>query len=251
MNILLSNDDGIEADGLKALAKVLGKEHNVFVCAPLKEQSGMAHALSVHRPMELVVYEDYEKLYKVRAWALDGTPTDCVKMFLESLVNEFSLPQMDLVIAGINHGANLATDVIYSGTVGAAIEGYLHDINSLAVSLDVNSIYNYEEIAFLIKENINKLIAISDSPVLLNINIPIEFSTRPPKFSYGLLGKRDYVNAYIKEDSAGKTFYTVAGEILDTDTELNTDLNIIKNGEISVTPLDTDMTNYALLKNKI
>ena len=136
MRILISNDDGIQAKGLESLVKAFcAREHTVVVSAPARQQSGMAHALNVGRPLELIRGEALAEKYGIEAWAVDGTPTDSVKLYLEALAEE----KPDVVVSGINHGANLATDILYSGTVGAAMEGMLHDISSFAVSLDVDS----------------------------------------------------------------------------------------------------------------
>ena len=144
MRILISNDDGIQAKGLESLVKAFcARKHTVIVSAPARQQSGMAHALNVGRPLELVRGEELAAKYGIEAWAVDGTPTDSVKLYLEALAEE----KPDVVVSGINHGANLATDILYSGTVGAAMEGMLHDIASFAVSMDVDSTISYEEAA--------------------------------------------------------------------------------------------------------
>ena len=144
MRILISNDDGIQAKGLEALVKAFcARKHTVIVSAPARQQSGMAHALNVGRPLELVRGEELAAKYGIEAWAVNGTPTDSVKLYLEALAEE----KPDVVVSGINHGANLATDILYSGTVGAAMEGMLHDIASFAVSMDVDSTISYEEAA--------------------------------------------------------------------------------------------------------
>ena len=144
MRILISNDDGIQAKGLESLVKAFcARKHTVVVSAPARQQSGMAHALNVGRPLELIRGEALAEKYGIEAWAVDGTPTDSVKLYLEALAEE----KPDVVVSGINHGANLATDILYSGTVGAAMEGMLHDISSFAVSLDVASTISYDEAA--------------------------------------------------------------------------------------------------------
>ena len=140
MRILISNDDGIESEGLRALAAECAKEHEVYIAAPWHEQSGMAHALNVRRPIEVEEMPGVAlELGAVAAWRIAGTPTDSVKLFLEALMDP-NRP-IDLMLSGINRGANLATDVLYSGTVGAAMEGYLHDMSAAAVSLDIDAEY--------------------------------------------------------------------------------------------------------------
>ena len=138
MRILISNDDGIASEGLHALAAEFAKAHEVYIAAPWHEQSGMAHALNVHRPIEVeempgVAFE----LGAIAAWRIAGTPTDSVKLYLEALMDP-NRP-IDLVLSGINKGANLATDVLYSGTVGAAMEGYLHDMSAAGIALDMDA----------------------------------------------------------------------------------------------------------------
>ena len=121
MNVLLTNDDGIKGTGLWALANVLKvRGHEVTIAAPLNQQSGMSHALGLMREIEYKHFDNPD----CEAWAFDGTPTDCVKIYLEGMSNK----KFDTVISGINDGANLSTDVLYSGTVGAALEGFLHAI---------------------------------------------------------------------------------------------------------------------------
>ena len=144
MRILLTNDDGIGAPGLSALAKALSTVHEVVVAAPTAEQSGMAHALTVHRDIEVRGYDGLGDT-AAEAWSIDGTPTDCVKIFLEALAKREEWPE--LVISGVNKGANLGTDVLYSGTVGGALEGYMHDIPAIALSLDVHSSLSFDETA--------------------------------------------------------------------------------------------------------
>ena len=132
MRILIGNDDGVEAKGLEALAKALHKDHEVIVSAPLHQQSGMSHALTIGDSMELVENKRLQELYGIEAWGVAGTPVDGVKLYLEELGKD---KQIDVVLSGINYGANLATDILYSGTVGAAREGFLHDIPSWLMRL--------------------------------------------------------------------------------------------------------------------
>ena len=245
MRILLSNDDGIQAEGLRTLARLLSSKHEVVVCAPMHEQSGMAHALSVHRRMEVARDSELEAMYPVEAWKIDGTPTDCVKIYLEALAVE---KKPDLVISGINHGANLATDVLYSGTVGAAMEGYLHDIPSVAISRDYQSRIPFDLVAELGLDYIESRMEGEDLPFFLNVNFPKELSGYGPYFVLSQLGKRDYINAFVKEtDEEGRTFFTVRGDIVDLDKGEATDIYAVEQGFISVTPLHVDLTDYLML----
>ena len=208
-------------DGPVGCLQVLGQEQDV---RPRLEgqQSGMAHALNVGRPLELIRGEALAEKYGIEAWAVDGTPTDSVKLYLEALAEE----KPDVVVSGINHGANLATDILYSGTVGAAMEGMLHDISSFAVSLDVASTISYDEAAeefALILERVMaaRLAADEPRPVFWNVNFPRAYALGEdgrPQVVFGRQGKRDYKNAFLRQEREdGRIFYTVAGEIFDTD----------------------------------
>lgn len=248
MKVLLSNDDGIAAEGLHALAAAFSVRHQVVICAPMREQSGMSHALTVHRPMEIVRRKDLERLYHAKAWALDGTPTDCVKIYLEAIAGEEQQP--DVVVSGINHGANLATDVLYSGTVGAAMEGSLHGVHSLAVSLDRNSELSYEQTAELTVDYAEKLIREANEQIFFNINFPRRLRRGRAEFVFTKLGKRDYINAFTQHtDEQGRTYYTVGGDIYDTDCSEATDIYAVESGYVAVTPLHTELTDYVALEN--
>ena len=243
MRILLSNDDGIEAEGLHALTEVLAKKHEIVICAPMREQSGMAHALNVRRPLEVVHRVDVEERYGISgAWAIDGTPTDCVKIYLEAIAG---VQQVDMVISGINHGANLATDVLYSGTVGAAMEGRLHEIRALAVSLDKDSEIPFSQAASITVDYIERNLLHRHDIFFQNINFPKRLRRRRPEFIYTRLGKRDYINAFSQHtDEDGRTYYTVAGEIYDSDCSEATDIYAVESGYIAITPLQTELTDF-------
>ena len=253
MKILFSNDDGINAEGLRAMVGAF-RGHELFVCAPRFENSGMSHALTVHKSMELFRYKDMEKDDVKAAWSLAGTPADCVKAYLEAIAKEEKFDneeKFDAVISGINHGANLATDILYSGTVGAAREGFLHGINSFAVSLDKNSKISFSETATLAAAYIEEIVKDNTEPVFLNINFPATFAEGKPRFVFCRMGRRDYKNAFIKEtDKDGREFFTIRGEAYDSDREEGTDIFAVKNGFVAVTPLLTDATDYKRLSDK-
>ena len=221
LRILLSNDDGIEAEGIEALVRALHKDHEVIVAAPMHQQSGMAHALTVGAPIEVAENARLQKKYGIKALAIAGTPTDAVKIYLEALAGD---AKPDLVVSGINHGANLATDILYSGTVGAAI--FADDLPK-----------------FLDHEN-KKL-------CFYNINFPKRLKDGQAQYVFGRQGKRDYINAFKKEMKAGKTYYTIAGEIYDSDKGSATDIYATEAGFISVTPLIIDMSDYVALEDRL
>lgn len=254
MRILISNDDGIQAKGLESLVKAFcAREHTVVVSAPARQQSGMAHALNVGRPLELIRGEALAEKYGIEAWAVDGTPTDSVKLYLEALAEA----KPDVVVSGINHGANLATDILYSGTVGAAMEGMLHDISSFAVSLDVDSTISYDEAAEEFALLLERVMAARPSadaprPIFWNVNFPRAYALGEdgrPQVVFGRQGKRDYHNAFQRQEREdGRIFYTVAGEIFDTDKSEPTDIYAVEQGYIAVTPLMVDLTDYIAIE---
>lgn len=244
MRILLSNDDGIEAQGIESLVHALYKEHVVIVSAPMYQQSGMAHALTIGTPMEVKHNSRLEETYGITAIAVDGTPTDSVKIYLEAIAGD---NKPDLVVSGINHGANLATDILYSGTVGAAMEGFLHDISAIALSVDIDSSLSYEEVAGIFAADLAKLTSQKDKTFFYNVNFPKQLKDGKAQYVFGRQGKRDYINAFNREEKDGHVFYTISGEIYDTDKGNATDLFAIESGYISVTPLITDLTDYVEL----
>ena len=238
MKILLTNDDGINGEGLWAMAHALSnrKVFELVIAAPMREQSGMAHALTVGKKIE---YKKVER-ENFSAWAIDGTPTDCVKMYLESM-NEGK--KVDAVISGINNGENLATDVLYSGTVGAALEGFLHDIPALAVSLGKNSEISFDTVAEDTAEYFSSLMEHEDL-FFHNMNFPKKYQGGFAKFKLTRLGRRDYVNAFIHTQEDGKNFCEIKGEIADSDKGKGTDIFAVEHGFVSVTPLHFDVTHH-------
>ena len=220
LNILISNDDGIAAEGIHVLARRLSGAHHVTVAAPMHQQSGTSHALTIGRAIEVREDENFDAECHVAAWAIDGTPTDCAKLYLDAITEE----RPDVVLSGINHGSNLGTDVIYSGTV---------------VADAADSFFPVME----------QVLAAADQPFLLNINFPKELAGDEPRFVFCRQGGRDYVNAFERiEMEEGRVHYKVAGEVSDTDKGIGTDIYAVEHGLIAVTPLGVDMTDYPLLR---
>ena len=240
MKILLTNDDGIGSAGagLWALADALKvRGHEVTIAAPLNQQSGTAHALTFLRDIEYRRFDspDFE------AWAFDGTPTDCVKIYLEGMSNK----KFDALISGINDGANLATDVLYSGTVGAALEGFLHAIPSIAVSRDRDSIIPFDAAASATVDYLEKILSVKHEPFLHNVNFPKKFRAGKPEFVSARLGHRDYINAFTsRTDDEGRAYFRIGGTIVDLDDSAGTDIHAVNLGCVSVTPLHSDAADY-------
>lgn len=231
MKILLSNDDGIEGEGLWAMAHALKKDFEVVIVAPMRQQSGMSHALTLGRKLEYKRVDNSE----FEVWTVDGTPTDCVKFYLEDMDAD---KKICAVISGINHGSNLATDVLYSGTVGAALEGALHDIPALAVSVDVQSEISFDSVA----EETTKYLLIRmrrEEMFFNNINFPKKYRAGYAEFRLARLGKRDYINPFARlTDEEGRFFFEIRGEIFDSDAAEDTDIYAVNHGFVSVTPLN-------------
>lgn len=238
MKILLTNDDGIKGAGIWALADALKvRGHEATIAAPFNQQSGMSHALSFLRDIEYkrVENSDFE------VWAFDGTPTDCVKIYLEGMAEK----NFDAVISGINDGANLATDVLYSGTVGAALEGFLHELPALAVSLDKNSEINFDAAATATVDYLQKILSVKHEPFLHNLNFPKKLHADKFEFLSTRLGKRDYINAFTSHtDETGRAYFRIGGTIVDLDTGEGTDIHATRLGFVSVTPLHCDTADH-------
>jgi len=212
LNILISNDDGVFAAGIRALAKSAQKRgHKVKVVCPDQERSATGHGLTLQSPLRV---EKADELFGegIEAWGCSGTPADCVKLALSELLDH----KPDLVLSGINHGPNLGTDVFCSGTVAAAMEGTLENVPSMAISVASFKWKNFEfagEIAMNIAEQ-----AINDSwpaSLLLNLNIPPCEKSKIKELSWTRLSVRKYKNQFSKrEDPRGDDYYWLAGEVV-------------------------------------
>ena len=245
LNILILNDDGIAADGLKTLARHLAQRHCVTVAAPMHQQSGTSHALTIGSAIEVRADETFDAENNITAWAINGTPADCAKLYLDAIAGEMP----DVVLSGINHGSNLGTDVIYSGTVGAAFEGLFHGIPSFSLSLIEGSRISFTQAAGYFEPFMQKIMEQEKKPFLLNINFPKELAGNTPQFIFCRQGGRDYINAFERIEEYGRIHYRVSGEVSDTDKGMGTDIYAVEHGFISVTPLGIDTTDYCLLEH--
>lgn len=245
MKVLLTNDDGIFAEGLQVLARHFEKIADTYVVAPDHEQSAAGHSITMHRPLRA---EKVKFLHSpdLPAWAVNGTPADCVKLAVEAV-----LPvKPDLVVSGINRGANLGTDVLYSGTVSAAIEGAILGYPAIAVSLTEYKNPVYDAAAEFVCE-LAKIIVEKKLPpdTLLNVNVPGCPKEEIKGMAVTRLGVRLYKNAFEeRKDPRGRTYYWLAGELVDNEDDDDTDVAAIKRCAISVTPIHFDLTNRELLQ---
>ncbi|MDK2926477.1 MAG: 5/3-nucleotidase [Bacillota bacterium] len=242
MFVLLSNDDGIDAAGLTALAGAFSPADQVAIVAPDRERSASGHAITMDRPLRVREV----KHFAGPAWAVTGTPGDCVKLALTTL-----LPRKpDLVVAGINRGPNLGTDVFYSGTVAAALEGLLFGLPALAVSLATHAPdADYSLAARLARAIVQRLLAKPAlAETLLNVNVPARPAREIRGLSITRLGTRRYKNTFeARQDPRGQTYYWLAGEPLPQECPPDTDIAAVAAGRISITPLSLDLTDYRRL----
>jgi 5'-nucleotidase len=245
IRILISNDDGIQSPGIEALVKVLHKEHKVIVAAPATQQSAMAHALTVRKRLYVEHYAPLEEKYGVEALMVSGTPTDCVKLYMEGIAKE----KIDLVISGINNGSNLGTDILYSGTLGAALEGHIHGVHAIALSLDYKAELTFDFVAETFVKKMGKLMNLSDKPQLLNVNFPKKLKA-DYNWYWAKQGVRDYENAFIPNtDDDGRLYYWVGGEIIDSGNSADTDIELANAGNITVTPILMNWCDFKILDN--
>ncbi|NPV52333.1 MAG: 5'/3'-nucleotidase SurE [Firmicutes bacterium] len=243
MTVLVTNDDGIYSDGLRAVVRALKEISRVIVCAPDRERSATGHAITVFRPLrvESVILSDLD----VEAWMVDGTPSDCVKLACEVLLAE----PPNVVVSGINRGPNLGMDVLYSGTVSAAIEGAIMGIPSMAVSVAAFEDCNYSGASAFATRMVKKVVdGILPANTLLNINVPSMEDSEIAGVAVTKLGTRKYKDVFDKRiDPRGRTYYWLAGEMVECDKCDDVDAVAIKNNMISVTPIHFDLTRYELL----
>jgi len=243
--ILITNDDGISAKGIAALIEVAKPFGDIYVLAPDKPQSGMGHAISIHDPIRLFKSELYPG---VQSYACSGTPVDCVKLGIFELLGT----KPDLLLSGINHGENSSTNVLYSGTMSAAIEGAMEGIPSFGFSLaefsadaDFSAAQHYIQI--LLAQFFEKGF---EPSVCLNVNIP-----KLPLSEIKGIRVVKQAHAYWadrfekRQDQYGRDYFWLTGEFADLDQRPDTDLHALKEGFVSVVPTHFDLTSYAHLSH--
>jgi 5'-nucleotidase len=238
MIILLSNDDGIQSGGVTALEASLSPLGELYTVAPDRAQSSMSHALTLHRPLRV-------QEVGPRRLAVNGTPVDCVKLALTGL-----LPvRPDLVVSGINKGPNLGDDIIYSGTVSAAIEAALLAIPAVAVSLVTFQAFDFRAAAEFTADLIGKIRERGFPPAtLLNVNVPALPRDQLKGWKLTRMGKRHYSETIVERvDPRGGKYYWIGGDDLGFAHDDGTDCMAVHEGYVSVTPLKVDLTDYKLL----
>ena len=245
MNVLVANDDGIRAEGIKRLTSALSKKANVYVFAPDSQRSAAGHGITVGRDIICtpVAFPDADKAYMV-----SGTPADCVKLGMRVMENQGI--DIDMVFSGINHGANLGTDTLYSGTVSAAIEGNLCGVPAAAVSVCSHSAEYFDLACELAVSALEKGFMRMDRMTTLNINTPNRKKEDILGVKITRLGISEYDNWLDeKPDDEGNISFRYSGEPVKHDSS-NTEIEVIANqmGYATITPLMFDLTNHHLCK---
>jgi 5'-nucleotidase len=240
MRILCTNDDGLHSPGLEELIAVCATIGQVSCVAPDREQSATSHSLTLHRPLRAIPRG-------ADRWQVDGTPTDCVVLALGALL----APPPDFVVAGINHGPNMGEDVLYSGTVAAAMEGLILGVPGIAVSFaghDTDLIPTYRE---LLQQVLRRILQVEHFPanLLLNINLPPVPAGEVRGLRVTTLGKRIYAESLSRmKDPWGREIFWIGGGRLDWTGGDDVDFKAVEDRCISVTPLHVDLTDYRQLE---
>lgn len=252
LKILISNDDGVFALGVRALANTLAAAgHEVTVVCPDRERSATGHGLTLHRPIRADVVDGAGIFHpQVTPWSCSGTPSDCVKFALSAVLES----RPDFVLSGINHGSNLGTDILYSGTVSAAMEGAIEGIPSIALSL-----VSFTSTEFQTAANFAQLLVayLRRHPLpqatLLNVNVPAIKPEQVSGVKVTRQGLRRYVESFEKRwDPRGKSYYWLAGEVIEEidqpehihlPPEIPTDVQAIRENYITMTPLQYNLTD--------
>ena len=244
MKLLLTNDDGINAKGLYALAKELEKEHDITVVAPDNQRSACGHSITLTR--ELLLKEVKLKKIKGKCYSLDGTPADCVRLAIDILVGG----KVDMVISGINNGLNAGIDVLYSGTVSAAIEASICKVPSMAFSTEfTDKLSDYEQVAKYALKTLNLAAKnyLKDD-IVLNVNIPLLGKEKIKGIKVCEIGDKTFENYFTPDylDETEQSFQVKGNE--SENLKPGSDQYFVKAGYISITPLHYDLTNYKIIE---
>ncbi|MEO6550439.1 MAG: 5'/3'-nucleotidase SurE [Ferruginibacter sp.] len=240
--ILITNDDGITAPGIRNLVEAVKDLGKIVVVAPDKPQSGMGHAITIGHPLRMNKIEIFEG---VEAWQTSGTPVDCVKLAVDKVLHR----KPDICLSGINHGANHSINVIYSGTMSAAMEASIESIPSIGFSL-LNYSYeaDFEPARHYVRKIVSSLLSKKiDKHLLLNVNIP----SLPMELIKGVKVCRQAYAKYEEDfkqrkDPQGKKYYWLTGAFVNFDKGKDTDVWALDNNYVSVVPVQFDLTNYKM-----
>jgi 5'-nucleotidase len=240
MNILCTNDDGYLAIGLRVLASAARSMGSVTVVAPDREQSATSHSLTIHHPLRARRASD-------GAWFVDGTPTDCVIL----AVNELLAEAPDVCVSGINQGANMGEDVLYSGTVAAAMEATVIGIPAVALSYTGDRYEEIEGWEDVVRTILEQVLAQPSFPshTLFNVNLPACDPAEVKGIRVTSLGRRRYSESITRaNDPSGKEYFWIGGGSVHWKGSDDSDFQAVRDGYVSITPLHLDLTNYRLLE---
>jgi 5'-nucleotidase len=242
MKILLVNDDGITSIGLYTLAQTLRDVAEIYIVAPITQQSGASNAMTMHRPLTYIK----QYIEGTEAFAVDGTPADCLKMAMHVIFKNIIF---DFVFSGINHGHNAGINAIYSGTISGATEASIIGKKALAISLDEPAI-NISDAAIFVKNYIPILSNLNiPRGTILNMNIPDIPLSQIKGYKYTKQGTIGYADDYHERTSPrGLKYYWQSSQVKHQDINLCDDYRAITEGFVSITPISIDRTNYELLK---
>ena len=240
MKILCTNDDGYMALGLKVLSAAARSLGDVEIVAPDREQSATSHSLTIHRPLRARRTQDNVQV-------VDGTPTDCVIMAVNELLEE----RPEVCLSGVNHGSNMGEDVLYSGTVAAAMEATVIGVPSVALSYVGDDYERLEGWVPLLEGFLDQILSREGFPehTLLNVNLPAVAPSAVKGVKVTSLGRRQYSDSITRlQDPKGKDYFWIGGWISTWSGSEESDFRAVQDGYISVTPLHLDLTNYELLE---
>lgn len=242
MKILITNDDGINANGIYALAKEISKKHKVTIVAPREQKSASSHSITIHDPIKI---RKEEIINGIESYSVVGTPADCTQVGLSLLGKDF-----DLVISGINRGMNCGTDILYSGTVSAAIEACIYNLPAIAMSMEVDWL-KYDEDYTEAAKWASRILDIVEEKylkknVVLNVNVPYIPKEEIKGIKVCKLGKSTYRTEYVLVEENEDKVYEIRSnknQVIEEDS----DIFYINDGFVTITPLQYDFTNFNLI----
>ena len=240
MRVLVTNDDGYMAAGLHVLARAARALGEVTVVAPDREQSATSHSLTLHHPLRA-------RRVPEGGWTVDGTPTDCVMVAVSELMAE----RPDVVLSGINHGPNMGEDVLYSGTVSAAMEATVLGIPAIAFSYSGDPLAHIEAWEGTVRRLLTSILDEESFPAdtLLSVNLPPILPEQVRGVRVTSLGRRRYSDSITRAlDPSGREYFWIGGGVSEWSGNPESDFRAVESGMISVTPLHLDLTNYRLLE---
>jgi 5'-nucleotidase len=246
MRILIVNDDGIHAKGIKTIAAKLSQNHEVTVVAPDSEKSATSHSITIHRPLRVSKAEP-AGLEGIPCYVVDGLPVDCTKIGVAHIMRS----DVDIVVSGINHGSNMGSDILYSGTVSAALDAVIMGYRAMAVSIASYYPKHFETAAEIASRLIDEgLFESQPDGVLYNLNVPNLPISEIKGLRVTRQGRTVYEDAVdVRSDPRGNEYIWMAGELTDCKVIDDTDVSVLKQGYASLTPIKYDLTDNEQLQS--